>query len=184
MSRRLLTPLWSTKSHSRRFTVSIGHFWARSRQIRCPKASDSNRVHRLTAPNSTNKNVGFHPLRAIFRGASANATNKGHRATNAYNGHAQYRWPKLSTKAAKFIKMVSRGRRTASGANARLPYPGDTSFDSNIDYFDKFSQHLSRLSFDVLKAEKAFGIPTGDDTVQILSDDCVIGRGDDRCKLA
>ena len=50
----------------------------------------SSRDHGLTAPNSTNKgrqNVRFRSLRAIFRSASANSTNKGQRDNGTVNSY-------------------------------------------------------------------------------------------------
>jgi hypothetical protein len=69
----LLTALWPTKPHfytALRSKVAI--FEREAVRSRRQKTSGCGRVHRLTAPNSLikgSKNVGFHPLRAISRGA-------------------------------------------------------------------------------------------------------------------
>jgi hypothetical protein len=96
------------------------------------KASGSGRVHRLTAPNfpliKGSKNVGFHPLRAILRAASANSTNKIKGiATPVYdltgNRHLRAR-PTNTGSATAYDRAIHALIREVGWGSRSLPTPG------------------------------------------------------------
>ena len=83
----LLTPLWPTKLHFHAALPSqvaiFEHEAARSGDQRPAAAVESTDEQRQISTKKGSKNVGFHPLRAIFRVTSANSANKRHRDKSA-----------------------------------------------------------------------------------------------------